>query len=242
MDRRIAESIKIILCKKFIATRNTKLFRLKQNFLGWIQGLEYILDWIYPKLLFSVKISLILLFTYLALFPLWPQAEYLIMQQLVNDNTKDVREIDLNNINNIEIQNDDSVLPMVEDHKLIIPKIGVNTEINENLSEDGLEEGVWRKPESSTPDQGGNTVLTAHRFMYTSGPRTFYHLDKMKVEDKFSINWDGQKYEYEVVKIEVVEDDEMRIEGDSDESIVTLYTCTPLWTSGRRLVVIGKLI
>ena len=52
----------------------------------------------------------------------------------------------------------------VSGNRVIITKIGVNAPIVESKSaEYGLSKGSWRIPESSTPDKGGNTVITGHR-------------------------------------------------------------------------------
>lgn len=125
---------------------------------------------------------------------------------------------------------------------MVIPKIGVDTPITEGIGPEALSKGVWRRPQSSTPDAGGNTVITGHRFLYASGPKTFYHLDKMSLGDRFFIFWDGKEYDYEVEEIFTVTPDRVDIEDNTDRSIVTLYTCTPLWSATHRLVVRAKLI
>lgn len=125
---------------------------------------------------------------------------------------------------------------------LVIPAIKVNGRIVEGRTSDSLDKGVWRRPFSSTPDQGGNTVLVAHRFMYLGGPNSFYHLPKMKEGDVFSLFWNGREYVYQVfVTMEVLANDTF-IEQASNSPIVTLYTCTPLWTSDKRFVVKARLV
>jgi len=125
--------------------------------------------------------------------------------------------------------------------RLEIPSILVDGEVLVGDSSELLNQGIWHRPGTSTPDQGGNSVFVAHRFQYTSGPNTFYHLDKVKVGEEFFVNWEGERYEYEVFEVLVVPPDAFYIEDPTDESIVTLYTCTPLWTAAQRLVVRGKL-
>src|SRR5262249_42108620 len=105
-----------------------------------------------------------------------------------------------------------------------------------------LFKGIWRRPKSSTPDQGGNTVLVAHRFLYTFGPNTFYNLDKVKVHDHFSVVWKKQRYYYEVTEIETVLPTDVTVEAQGPEPVVTLWTCTPVFIANKRLVVVGKLI
>ncbi len=125
---------------------------------------------------------------------------------------------------------------------LVIPQIGVDAEILEGSSATVLNRGLWRRPRSGTPEKGGNTVITGHRFLYTNGPNTFYALDKMRIGDRFVIFWNGAEYDYEVEDIRIVSPERVEIERNTTEDIVTLYTCTPLWTSKNRLVVRAKRI
>ncbi len=69
--------------------------------------------------------------------------------------------------------------PIPKENRLVIPKISVDGEINTGGKE-SLDKGLWLRPDTSNPSLGGNTVIVAHRFLYSSGPITFYHLDKMK--------------------------------------------------------------
>jgi sortase A len=125
---------------------------------------------------------------------------------------------------------------------LLIPDIGVDGLIYESEDPVVLNYGIWRRPQTSTPDRGGNTVFVAHRYLYTTGINTFYHLPKMEVGDSFYVYWQQKQYTYEVYTVETVLPTEIEIEENTEEPIVTLYTCTPLWTSEYRLVVRAKLI
>lgn len=101
--------------------------------------------------------------------------------------------------------------------------------------------GIWRRPNTSSPDKAGNTVLVAHRFTY-NGPAVFYHLDLMKKGHRFAVFWDGKEYDYEVIETKIVEPTAIEIENNTKEPIMTLYTCTPMWTAKQRLVIVSKLI
>lgn len=125
---------------------------------------------------------------------------------------------------------------------LLIPKIGIDGLVHESSNPEILNYGIWRRPKTSTPDKGGNTVFVAHRYLYTTGINTFYHLPKMEINDQFVVFWQGKQYIYEVFEVKTVLPTKTEIEDNTDEAIVTLYTCTPLWTSEYRLVVKGKLI
>ncbi len=132
-------------------------------------------------------------------------------------------------------------LPKPPNKHLVIPGIQLDGEVFEGASARTLDMGIWRRPKTSTPDKGGNTVLVAHRFVYT-GTAPFYHLDKMKKGDKFALFWDRVEYDYEVTDIKVVAPTAIEIENNTSEPTLTLYTCTPMWTAKQRLVIVAKLI
>lgn len=136
----------------------------------------------------------------------------------------------------------ESLKPAPDENRLIIPKIRVNGYINEGESSDTLDRGLWRRPETSKPDLGSNTVITAHRFLYKRGPNTFYHLNKLSKGDDIIIFWEGKEYLYKIDVIDEIEPDYVEVEKSTKEDILTLYTCTPLYTSDKRLVVVAKLV
>lgn len=138
-------------------------------------------------------------------------------------------------------EDSDDLLSVPENNTLVIPSLQIDETIIESDAPEAVDLGTWRRPHTSTPDQGSNTVIVAHRFAYTHGA-TFYHLDKVKSGEKFAIFWNGEEYVYEVFDISTVPATAIEIEGPTDEPIVTLYTCTPIWTAENRLVVKAKLV
>jgi LPXTG-site transpeptidase (sortase) family protein len=133
--------------------------------------------------------------------------------------------------------------PIPGPSRLSVSSIQINGgQIFEGDTEDTLSKGIWHRPASSTPDKGGNTVLAAHRFQFLSGNDTFYNLDKVAAGDPIELIWNGKKYLYQVTSSSVVTSRAVSIEDNTAEPILTLYTCTPLWTSQNRLVVVAKLI
>lgn len=131
--------------------------------------------------------------------------------------------------------------PIPQDNRLVIPQIGLDEPVNEGKYADVLKKGVWRRPQTSTPDKNSNTVIVGHRFTYND-PAVFYHLDKIKTGDKFGLYWQGKEYIYQITETKIVEPHQIEIEQATEDPILTLYTCTPMWTSKQRLVVIAKLI
>lgn len=139
-------------------------------------------------------------------------------------------------------QSADVLAPPPEVNTLVIPEISIDEKVLESNSISIINNGgVWRRPNTSTPDRGGNTVIIGHRFTY-DGNSTFYSLDKVKVGKQFAVWWNKQEYLYEVYETKVVPATAVEIENDTEDPIITLYTCTPIWSAKDRLVVRAKLI
>jgi LPXTG-site transpeptidase (sortase) family protein len=119
---------------------------------------------------------------------------------------------------------------------LVIPSMAFSDTVHEGANKWALHFGVWHLPFSSTPDKGGNTVFAGHRFTYHD-PAIFYHLDKVKVGDSITLYWKQKKYDYKVAKVLTVKPTDVSVEKPTDSPRLTIYTCTPLWTSKYRLVV-----
>lgn len=126
-----------------------------------------------------------------------------------------------------------------QDNRLVIPKIGVDNQIVEGADERALWRGIWHYPASSTPDKGGNTVLTGHRFQYLAGPRTLYLLDQVNVGDIVIVYWKGAEYDYTVRERKIVNPGDVAILDATTTAQLTIYTCTPLFTTKQRLVLIA---
>lgn len=126
------------------------------------------------------------------------------------------------------------------DNTLVIPALNMQETIHEGSDESVLSKGAWRRPASGNPKAGGNFVVVGHRFTY-AGSAVFYHLDKLKQNDDIVVYWEGKKYVYKVTETKIVTPNQTEIEKNTDKNILTLYTCTPLWTAENRLVVIAEL-
>lgn len=129
------------------------------------------------------------------------------------------------------------------DNHLIIPRLLIDTELVEGPMSNSfalLNKGAWRLPIGVDPSKPGNTVIAGHRFSYT-GPRgIFYGLDKLQVGDQIGIRWDGTLYTYAVESSQMHAATDVYVEQPTDDTRLTLYTCTPLWNPVNRLVVVAK--
>jgi LPXTG-site transpeptidase (sortase) family protein len=132
-----------------------------------------------------------------------------------------------------------SVRQAIAEDKLFIPHLELE-ELIYGGGKASLSKGVWRVAHTSTPDKGGNTVLVGHRFTYKQPNGVFYHLDKVQKDDPITLHWQGKAYEYTVVETKVVPATEVSVENNTEETQLTIYTCTPLWSVANRLVIIAK--
>lgn len=179
-----------------------------------------------------MRIFLVVFAVYLLVFPYIPKIKF----ALSSFNQE------VNKENNLPIE----VLEAQErgEDLLFISKSQVNRKIIETDSIKKIHEDIWIWPESQKPDVGGNTVLLAHRYASIGGNRasTFYNLPEMVAGDKSYVVWDGKIYEYEVFETSVVDPSHIEILDNTEENILTMFTCTPLWTSKQRFVVKSNLI
>ncbi len=189
----------------------------------------------------ALSLGVALLGIYLVVSPFWPNVT-LWYSRLTDQSQGYAYQSKLADASDLSEENTNALPPAPPANRLLIPKIGVDSEILEGESAQTLDYGIWRRPKTSSPDKGSNTVLTGHRWLYQSGPNTFYHLDKLVTGDRFAIFWDNIEFDYEITEIKTVPPTATYIEQESDESIVTLYTCAPLLSAKNRLVVRAKLI
>lgn len=115
--------------------------------------------------------------------------------------------------------------------------------IRDGENAETMMEGPWRFPLSSGPGESGNMVIFGHRFAeYPPSTNTFFNLDKVKVGDKIVVEQDGGiRYSYTVISAQEVEKYDRTVLEATGDHRITLITCAPLWTSKRRLAVVGVL-
>lgn len=133
-----------------------------------------------------------------------------------------------------------------EINTLVIPTIGVDVKIVEGSGDWALNDGSWHRPGTGDPVNGGNFVLTGHRFGFSWMPSdikkksTFYNLDKVEIGDVIIVYWDKKEYNYEVEKIFSAAPDEISIENPTVDPQLLVYTCSLLGRNSDRLVLLAK--
>jgi sortase A len=192
------------------------------------------------------KISLIVIAIgvalYLIIAPLLPMVEYYVRDWLDIPYDKSIVKLitGSDQFGSLEIDGKDGNQQSDDSNKIVISKIGVNMPIIVGSTDKALDEGSWIRPNGSTPDKGGNTILTAHRFNYIGGDRSFYNLDKIEKGDKIEVEWKDATYTYIVTKSFIVDPSQVEVEANTAKPQLTVYTCTPLWTAAKRLIVVAE--
>ena len=131
------------------------------------------------------------------------------------------------------------------ENRLYIPTIDINLPYEQG-NERVMEHGAWwRRPENGNPKDGGNFILSAHRFIMGLTPEQtlrkspFYNIDKLALGDEITIDYQGARYVYVISKIYAVKPNAVEIENRTDESQLTLYSCTLGGAADGREVIIA---
>lgn len=134
----------------------------------------------------------------------------------------------------------------IGNQRVIIPKIAVNVEVKSGDA-NVLKNGAWhRLPENGNPVDGGNFIVSGHRYILAQTPEDtreqsyFYNIDKLEVGDEILVDWQRKRYKYRVEQISTVAPSQTDIENRSDEPKLTLYTCTLKGQRDGRVVIIAK--
>jgi sortase (surface protein transpeptidase) len=120
---------------------------------------------------------------YIIVAPLWPQASFWWRSHHTAQYAQLTREMQPGVAASITTEQPNS---------LIIPAMLLKSPTLEGPESNWfnlLKAGIWRWPNSSTPDKGGNTVFLAHRFSYTGPHGAFYYLDKLHAGDEIGVVW-----------------------------------------------------
>lgn len=127
-------------------------------------------------------------------------------------------------------------------NRIQIEKINLEVPYNPGGVE-ALNEGAWwRFAERGNPKDGGNFILSGHRFYIGLTPQgtrarsPFYRLEEVNVGDDIRAYYDGQWYDYDVTRKYTVSPNDISIEAPTDDSKMTLYTCTLGGSADGRVV------
>lgn len=126
--------------------------------------------------------------------------------------------------------------------RIVINSIEVDGLIHEGVNAHTMDKGFWHFPKSQLPGQKGNFVVIGHRYLeLPPSKNTFFNLDKVKVGDRIEVQQEKNKYTYIVTNTKEVEKNDISVLQNHSDYRITLITCSPLWTSDKRLVITAKL-
>ena len=120
---------------------------------------------------------------------------------------------------------------------LTIERLGMKLPVVEGITEELLKTATGHVPETAAIGEVGNAVIAGHR-NYDYGSM-FNRLGEMEIGDVIGYtSADGKSCLFEVFEITVIEpSDQIAFVQPADESIITLYTCTPIREATHRLLV-----
>ena len=121
---------------------------------------------------------------------------------------------------------------------LRIPIIESESPVREGVSDGVLADSLGHEPGTAYIGEIGNCVIAGHR-NYSFG-KFFNRLNEVAIGDNIYVDTKDATYKYEVYDIIVVEPDDLSVLDETDEEIITLYTCTPVVIGTHRLVVKAK--
>ncbi len=117
-----------------------------------------------------------------------------------------------------------------------IDKIGVYLAVAEGSDLATLKFSLGHMPETADLGTIGNAVVAGHR-SHSFGS-FFNRLDEVEVGDTIEVKSSEGDYVYEVYETKIVEPTDLSVlRGSSNHRVLTLITCTPLYTSTHRLIV-----
>lgn len=132
-----------------------------------------------------------------------------------------------------------------------IPSLAIRSKVIENVNawneadyQLALQDGVAHASGSATPNQNGSMFLFAHSsdvpWRMTRTNTAFFRLPRIYLGEKILVDYQGERYAYEVSEIKEVWPHEVEAVTQAQGDQVILQTCTPVGTSLKRLLVFAK--
>lgn len=134
----------------------------------------------------------------------------------------------------------------ITNYALSIPKLGIK---NANVStvDTELDKHLVNYPGTAVAPEKGNSVIFGHStlpqlFNPNDYKTIFATLHTLKIGDEFSVNVGNVIYTYKIHSITIVDPSNTSIFfQDTDNSHITLVTCTPPGTTWKRLIIKASL-
>lgn len=129
-----------------------------------------------------------------------------------------------------------------------IPKLNIKAPIIENVDpsdeteyNQALTKGVALMPSPGIVGKSGNVIIYGHSSAKEAGPYQyiFAGLNDLNVDDEIKIYNKGELYIYKVTNKKVIEATDFSILKQTEKETLTLFTCWPIGTDEKRLVIIA---
>ena len=126
-------------------------------------------------------------------------------------------------------------LPIATLGRIQIPKIGLDTDLRDQITQESIDFGPSHWPGTADPGGFGNAVIAGHRNSHSA---PFHDLANLQTGDTITlVGGFGISYHYTVTEMFVVEPTAMWITEQTPGHTLTIFTCHPLGSSSQRLVV-----
>lgn len=144
------------------------------------------------------------------------------------------------------------LVPEDPQFSVVIPKIGANARVVENVNPaveeeylEALNDGIAHARGTAFPGQGSHIFLFAHSTDYIwnigSYNAVFYLLYKLEAGDEINLFYEGQRYTYAVEEKVIIEPTDVQyLTRKTDYELLTLQTCWPPGTTLKRLVISSR--
>jgi len=147
-----------------------------------------------------------------------------------------------------------SIEPISEDFAIIVPKVGINANVIENVDPgstkeylEALKEGVAHASTSFLPNEDGTVYLFSHSTNYDWFVKdlnaVFYHLKNLDKGDTIVLVYKGSRYTYEITGKQVVSPRDISyLVPDVGKKSLILQTCWPPGSLAQRLLIFADLV
>src|SRR5579859_2004442 len=122
---------------------------------------------------------------------------------------------------------------------LVIPKIGVDKFVVDNITLAELRKGPGHYPQTPMPGEPGNAAIAGHRTTYGA---PFYRLNELQTGDDIFVSTKAGRFHYTVIQSSVVAPTDVAVLNPTPDNRLTLTTCNPRFSASTRLVVVGRLV
>lgn len=138
--------------------------------------------------------------------------------------------------------------PVLPASRITIPKIGVDSIVQEAR----IENGEWQVPKfvvghlqgTADPGENGNVVLSGHLESISSG-NVFARLGELRPGDAIALYAGDDEFRYQVVEIKQVKNDDLSVVEPTPSPTLTLITCAGTFdvltrNYSHRLIVVAR--